>query len=98
MQEECDFVFWKASGLKGSCFRFNAMFETCLKSLQELVLSDVQVVVYLTCFLHFKQKQAMMQDRPVQAIHQLVLCDLGPLNWWILCAIPNLVQGSRDVV
>ena len=37
----------------------------------------------------------MMQDRPVHAIYQLVPYDLGPLNWWILCAVPDLVQGSR---
>ena len=84
--------------MDGSCFWLKGMHKTCFKSLQGLVLSDVQVVVYLTSFLYFKQKQAMMQDRPVQAIHQLVLCDLGPLNWWILCAVPDLVQGSRDVV
>ena len=74
------------------------MCETCLKFLQKLVPTDVQVVVYLTSFLYFKQKQAMMQDMLVQAIYKLVLCDFGPLNWWILCAVPDLVQGSRDVV
>ena len=48
------------------------------QSLHKLVLADVQVLVFWTCFLYFKPKCTMLSYKPVQAIYQPASSDLGP--------------------
>ena len=98
LQEEGDLMFKSVWGIKVSCFRFNAMSRTCFKCLLSLVITDVQVFLILASFLYFKQKYQVVQDRHVRAIFQLSLFDLSPSSLWILFAVQDLVQGSRDEI
>ena len=82
LPNEDDFELWEVSGLKVSCFRFNVMCKSCLKSLHKLVLSDVLVLVFLTYFLYMKQRCVSCLYRPVPAILYAAHNPLGPSNLW----------------